>query len=151
MHLIEQSGLIDSRDWREFHCSVIFCSQPYRSFGTQNDSIVLSQPIHVKDNVYALGIQNDKVCQEFYPLMVILTDRHICFILISPPGELTSMVCFIIDMGRWHLATNADEIKECDAPESNKIVAGCELAKNIPSTTSWACWASSILTWLTVP
>jgi hypothetical protein len=34
------------------------------------------------------------------------------------------------------LATNADEIKECDAPESNKIVAGCELAKNIPSTTS---------------
>jgi hypothetical protein len=34
------------------------------------------------------------------------------------------------------LATNADEIKECDAPESNKIVAGCELAKNISSTTS---------------
>jgi hypothetical protein len=68
--------------------------------------------------------------------MVILTVRHICFVLISPPGELTSLVCFIIDMGRWYFATNADDIKECDAPESNKIVVGSELAKNIPSTTS---------------
>jgi hypothetical protein len=30
--------------------------------------------------------------------MVILTVEHICFVLISPPGELTSMVCFINDM-----------------------------------------------------
>jgi hypothetical protein len=55
-------------------------------------------------------------------LLVILTAKHICFILISPPGELTSMVWFIIDMGKWYFATNADEIKECDAPTSNKTV-----------------------------
>jgi hypothetical protein len=46
------------------------------------------------------------------PLIVILTIRHICFILISPLGELTCMVCFIIDMGRWYFATNANDIKE---------------------------------------
>jgi hypothetical protein len=34
------------------------------------------------------------------PLMVILTAGHICFVLISPPGEQTSMVCFIIVMYR---------------------------------------------------
>jgi hypothetical protein len=73
------------------------------------------------------------------PLMVILTAEHICFVLISTPSELTSMVCFIIDMGRWYFATNVDDIKECDAPDSNKTIAGCELVKNIPSTTSWAC------------
>jgi hypothetical protein len=68
--------------------------------------------------------------------MVILTVGHIWFVLISPPGDLTSMVCFIIHMGRWYFAINVDEIKEYDAPESNKNIAGCELAKNIPNTTS---------------
>jgi hypothetical protein len=34
------------------------------------------------------------------------------------------MVCFIIDMSRWYFASNADDIKECDAHESNKTVAG---------------------------
>jgi hypothetical protein len=82
--------------------------------------------------------------------MVILAAGHICFVLISPPYELTSMVCFIIDMGRWYFATNVDDIKEYNAPESNKTIAGCELAKNIPSTTSWACWASSLPIWLTL-
>jgi hypothetical protein len=70
------------------------------------------------------------------PLMVILTAGHICFVLISPPGELTSMACFIIVMDRCCFATNDDDIKECDAPESNKTIAGCELVKNIPNTTS---------------
>jgi hypothetical protein len=32
-------------------------------------------------------------------LMVILIAGHICFVVISPPGELTSMVCFMIVMG----------------------------------------------------
>jgi hypothetical protein len=34
------------------------------------------------------------------PLMVILIAGYICFVLISPPGELTSMVYFMIVMGR---------------------------------------------------
>jgi hypothetical protein len=70
------------------------------------------------------------------PLMVILIAGHICLVLNSPLGELTSMVCFVIVMGSWCLITNDDDIKECDAPKSNKTVAGCELAWNIPNTTS---------------
>jgi hypothetical protein len=68
--------------------------------------------------------------------MVILIARHICFVRISPLGELRSMVCFMIVMGSWCLTTNDDDIKECNAPESNKTVAGRELARNIPNTMS---------------
>jgi hypothetical protein len=68
--------------------------------------------------------------------MVILIAGHICFVRISPPGELTSMVYFMIVMGSWCLTTNDDDIKECDAPELNKTVVGCELARNMPNTTS---------------
>jgi hypothetical protein len=68
--------------------------------------------------------------------MVILIAGHICFVRISPPGELTSMVCFMIVMDSWCLTTNDDDIKECNAPESNKTVVECELARNIPNTTS---------------
>jgi hypothetical protein len=32
------------------------------------------------------------------------------------------MVCFIIDMGKLYIATNVDDIKESDAPESNKLL-----------------------------
>jgi hypothetical protein len=45
----------------------------------------------------------------------------------------------MIVMGSWCRTTNDDDIKECDAPESNKTIAGCELARNIPNTTSRAC------------
>jgi hypothetical protein len=34
------------------------------------------------------------------PLIVMLTAGQICFILISPPGELTSIVCFMVAIGR---------------------------------------------------
>jgi hypothetical protein len=44
--------------------------------------------------------------------MLILTVGHICFVLMSPPEELTSMVCFITDMRRWYFETNTDDIKE---------------------------------------
>jgi hypothetical protein len=39
-------------------------------------------------------------------------------------------------MGRLCFATKLDVMKECDAPESNKTIAGCEFARNIPNTTS---------------
>jgi hypothetical protein len=56
--------------------------------------------------------------------MIILTAGHLCCVLMSPPYELTSTGCFIIDMGSWCFATIADDTKEWDAPESNKTVAG---------------------------
>jgi hypothetical protein len=61
------------------------------------------------------------------------------------------MVYFMIAMGRLYFATNFDAMKECNALESNKIVAGREFAMNIPNTTSWDYWDSSAVTWLTWP
>jgi hypothetical protein len=102
--------------------------------------------MHAKNYIYALGVYDDEVRQKVYPLMAILIAGHICLVFISPPGELTSMVYFMIVIVILCFATNLHDMKECDAPESNKIVAECELATNIPNTTSWDCWASSIVT-----
>jgi hypothetical protein len=63
------------------------------------------------------------------PLMLILMAGHICLVLISPPGELTSMVCFMFAIDRLCFATKLDVMNECDATESNKIVARCEIAR----------------------
>jgi hypothetical protein len=70
------------------------------------------------------------------PLMAILIASHICLVFISPPGELTIMVYIMMVMDRLCFATNFDDMKECDAPKSSKIVVGCEFARNIPNTTS---------------
>jgi hypothetical protein len=58
--------------------------------------------------------------------MLILKAGHIIFVLISPLGELTSMVCFMFAIGRLYFATKLDVMNECDAPELNKIVVGCD-------------------------
>jgi hypothetical protein len=70
--------------------------------------------------------------------MLVLTAGHMSLVLISPPGELTSMVCFMFAIGRLCFATKLDVMNECDAPKSNKTVVGCELARSIPNTTSCA-------------
>jgi hypothetical protein len=67
-------------------------------------------------------------------LMAILIVRNICLVFISPPGELTIMAYFMMQMGKLCLAKKFDDKKECDALKSNKIVAGCEFARNIPNT-----------------
>jgi hypothetical protein len=73
------------------------------------------------------------------PFMLILMAGHICLVLISPPGELTSMISFMFAISRLCFATKHDVMNECDAPELNKTDAGFELARNIPNTTSCAC------------
>jgi hypothetical protein len=83
--------------------------------------------------------------------MLILTAGHISLVLISPPGELTSMVCFMFSTGRLCFATKLDAMNEYDAPESNKTVAGCELVGNIPNIASCACWVLWPVKWLTLP
>jgi hypothetical protein len=77
--------------------------------------------------------------KKYTPLMAILIAGHIYLVFISPPGELTIMVYFMMVMGQFCLATNFDDMNECNASKSNKIVAGCEFARNIPNTTSWDC------------
>jgi hypothetical protein len=54
--------------------------------------------------------------------MLILKAGHISLVLISPPGELTSTVCFMFAIGRLCFTTKLDVMNECDAPESNKTV-----------------------------
>jgi hypothetical protein len=71
--------------------------------------------------------------------MLILMAGHISLVLISPLGELTSMVCFMFAIGRLCFAIKLDVMNECDAPKLNKTVAGCELVRNIPNTISCAC------------
>jgi hypothetical protein len=71
------------------------------------------------------------------PFMAILIAGNICLIFISPPSELTIMVYFMMVMDRLCFARNFYDMKECDAPESNKTIAGCAFARNIPNTTSW--------------
>ena len=70
------------------------------------------------------------------PLILRLTVRHKRLVLISPPGELTNMVQSMVAIGKLYFATKLADMNECDAPESNRIIAGCEFAKNIPYTTS---------------
>jgi hypothetical protein len=41
-------------------------------------------------------------------------------------------------IGRLCFATKLDVMNEFDVPKSNKTVAGCELARNIPNTISCA-------------
>jgi hypothetical protein len=69
------------------------------------------------------------------PLKAILTLEHIFLVFISP-SELTIMVYFMMVMGRLCFATKFDDMKECDALESNKIVTEYVFARNIPNTTS---------------
>jgi hypothetical protein len=49
--------------------------------------------------------------------MAILIAKHICLVFISPPGELTIMVYFMMVIGRLYFATNFHAMKECDALE----------------------------------
>jgi hypothetical protein len=53
---------------------------------------------------------------------------------ISPPGELTSSFFLISCLGTLCFSTNILVMKECDAHVSNKIEAGIELIRNVPST-----------------
>jgi hypothetical protein len=46
------------------------------------------------------------------PLIVLLIAGHICFVLISPPGELTSIVCFMVAIGRLCFTTKLDDTNE---------------------------------------
>jgi hypothetical protein len=106
------------------------------SLGTQNYSVILPQPIHAKDYIDALRIYDDEIQQKVYPLIAILIARHVCLVFISPPGELTIMVYFMMVMDSLCFTTNFDAMKECDAPESNKTIAECEFARNVPNTIS---------------
>jgi hypothetical protein len=66
------------------------------------------------------------------PLVLILTARHICLVLISPLGELTSMVCFMVAIGRLYFATKHDDMNECDAQSQTKLLQDVSLQETYP-------------------
>jgi hypothetical protein len=45
-------------------------------------------------------------------LIEMLTAGHICFVLISPPGELTSIVCFMVAIDMLCFATKLEDMNE---------------------------------------
>jgi hypothetical protein len=46
------------------------------------------------------------------PLIVMLTAGHICFVLMSHPGELISIVCFMVAIGRLRFTIKLDDMNE---------------------------------------
>jgi hypothetical protein len=57
----------------------------------------------------------------------------------------------MVAIGRLCFMTELDDMNEWDALESNKTVVGFKHARHIPSTTFWACCASLLVIWLTLP
>jgi hypothetical protein len=134
--LVEHTELVGGNHCHELHGGSIFSGQMDSSLGAQNYSIVLPQFIQAKNYIYDLGVYDDEVQQKVYPLMTILIAGHIRLVFISPPGELISTVYFMMVIGRLCFAIGFDDMKECNAPKSNKIVAGYEFARTIPNTIS---------------
>jgi hypothetical protein len=72
---------------------------------------------------------------KIYSLILRLTHGHIYVDFVSPFRELINKYVFIELIGILCFAMNCSVMKECDAPESNRTVAGIELTENVPSTT----------------
>ena len=77
------------------------------------------------------------------PLMSISKFWQTRLLLSRDPGDCTSMCFPKIEQGKVFWEAKLREIKEWEAPESNKITAGMLLTRNIPMTTSGSSWASS--------
>jgi hypothetical protein len=72
------------------------------------------------------------------PLILRFTFGHSCLAGISPPGELTIIRYLSRAMDRLCLSTNATDMKECDALETDNTTVEVSLLKNVPMTTSGA-------------
>jgi hypothetical protein len=119
---VEPTDLVGKNCYHEFHSGPIFSGQADSSLDAQNHSVILPQPIHAKNYIYALGVYDDEVRQKVYPLMAILIAGHTCLAFLSPLGELTIMVYFMMVMARLCFATNFYDMQECDALESIKLL-----------------------------
>src|SRR3954468_6408133 len=68
---------------------------------------------------------------------------------ILEPGEQTESGLGNCSLGRSSEIAKALDMKEWEAPESNKTVAGTEHTSNLPSTILDDCWASATVTLFT--
>jgi hypothetical protein len=53
-----------------------------------------------------------------------------------PPGELIFIGVGMLSVGMLFLSTNTLDMNECDAPVSNRTIAGNLLSKSVPITAS---------------
>jgi hypothetical protein len=60
-----------------------------RLLGIVDKYLVLTQPVHYKNDINALRFQDNEVGDKVYPLILRFTFRHSCRAGISPHGELT--------------------------------------------------------------
>ena len=84
-----------------------------------------------------------KEAGKWTPLIFISRLQQTILLLSKDPGDCTSIYLLKIEQGNLFWATKLYEIKEWEAPESNKIMAGMLLTENIPMMTSGFSWASS--------
>jgi hypothetical protein len=56
----------------------------------------------------------------------------------SPPGIQVNRGAFSSVVGMLCFSTKLEDMNECDAPESNNMVAKTELTRNSASTTPYA-------------
>jgi hypothetical protein len=59
-----------------------------RFLGAFDKDLVLTQPVHSKNDVNALRLQHNEVGDKVYPLILRFTFGHSCLAGISPPREV---------------------------------------------------------------
>jgi hypothetical protein len=81
-----------------------------------------------------LDVRTTRSASKSIPLILRLICGHTYADFISPFGELTKKCVFIERIGIPCFATNYSVMNECDAPESNNIVADTKLTGTVSST-----------------
>ena len=88
-------------------------------------------------------LMTTSVAGNMTPRFRISKSRHAKSVLSMDPGDCTIILFSRIEQENLFWATKLCEIKEWEAPKSNKIITGMLLTGNIPMTTSGFSWASS--------
>ena len=94
--------------------------------------IVNFQPIHSQNEVYGGRFQEDGGNKEFNSFATVVFGTNMV-VQHWPIRVRTIIGGFIISYLKLCENANASDMNECDAPESNKTVAGTELTRRYPS------------------
>jgi hypothetical protein len=80
----------DYRLCDKLHFLSFWSSQLDRLLGADDKYLVLTQPVHSKNDINALRFQDNEVGDKVYPPLILrFTFGHSCLAGISTPGELT--------------------------------------------------------------
>ena len=84
-----------------------------------------------------------RVAGNLTPCIEISRPLYITFVLSMEPGDCTTIILSKSEGENLCMVAKFREIKEWEAPESNRITAGMLLTENIPRTISGASHTSS--------